>query len=210
MDNESIPYAETPSGIKTAKLSKIVKPVTDSLYEVDVSWNSLDWQIESFSKDYGGVDLNPDYQRGHVWTELQQQRFIEASMRKVLPSSAFLIQLNCPNWNENYTKGDLPLGMQCIDGLQRLTAVKGYLAGDVKPFGMHIREFDGSSFMCRGLTGPARFRIAMYGFTKKREVLEHYLAHNTGGTPHSDDELDRVREMLIAAEKPARDFEGER
>lgn len=48
-------------------------------YEVDVSFN----QINSWMKDQlaAGLDLNPDFQRGHVWTLEQRSRFVEYLLR---------------------------------------------------------------------------------------------------------------------------------
>lgn len=181
--------------MNASELDKIVRPLSKPVYECDSQWSYIATRLASYAKGYGSVDLNPDYQRGHVWTKAQQSAFIEAAFRGVLPSSAFLVQLNCPNWN-NYDKynGDLPRGFQCIDGLQRLTAIQSYLDGDVEVFGMTVRDFDGSRYGAKDIR--YRIRISVFDFETKREVLEHYLAHNSGGTPHSVDELDRVRGML--------------
>jgi len=38
--------------------------------------------------------------------------------------------------------------------------------------------------------------VAIHGFTKRSDLLNHYLSINSGGTPHSAEELDRVRALL--------------
>ena len=45
--------------LNTERLSAIIRPVPQRLNSTDIEWR--------------GLDLNPDFQRGHVWTESQQQ-----------------------------------------------------------------------------------------------------------------------------------------
>ena len=40
-------------------------------YQVDVDFGSLKDNIERFIEQFN-MELNPDFQRGHVWTEEQQ------------------------------------------------------------------------------------------------------------------------------------------
>lgn len=179
---------------KNAEFEAIIRPLRTASYEVDMEWSYFDRQIESIGADYGGLEMNPDFQRGHVWTPEQQQHFIENVLRGVVSSSGFHVQFNCPNWDNDRYNGDLPRGMQCIDGLQRITAVREFLAGNVKPFGLTAKELEGSRFSPK--RGSYRFRVAVHNFEKKADLLAHYLDLNAGGTPHSAEELDRVRAML--------------
>lgn len=177
---------------------RIVRPLRDSLYQVDVMWNGLEKHFEGWARDYGGVDLNPDYQRGHVWSPEQQQHFIENVLRGAVSQAGLTVQMNCPNWNVYNYDGELPQGFQCIDGLQRLTAVREYIKGNVKPFGLSVEEFNNSQFSVR--RGLFRLKMAVYDFTTRAEVLQHYLDLNAGGTPHTPEEIARVRTLKEAAE----------
>lgn len=182
---------------KTAKLKEIIKPLRTSIYATDIQWHWLESALERYAKDYGTVDLCPDFQRGHVWTPEQQLHYIENALRGLVAQNGFVIQFNCPNWETDNVKSDLPHGFQCIDGLQRLTAVQKYIAGEIKPFGLSVDDLHYSSFGIKGVQW--RFRFEIFDFTRKADVLQHYLDLNAGGTPHSKEEIERVRAMLSQA-----------
>ena len=190
--------AEKQRDLKNADLEAIIRPLRTASYEVDMEWHFFDRQIDNIGADYGGLELNPDFQRGHVWTPSQQQHFIENVLRGVVTSAGFHIQFNCANWDNVDYVGDLPRGLQCLDGLQRITAVRDFLAGKVKPFGLSATDLAGSRFSPR--RGYYRFRVAVHNFERKADLLAHYLDLNAGGTPHSSDELERVRAMLAASQ----------
>lgn len=181
---------------RTAELAKIIKPLRTAKYECDFEWSYAQKALADFEKDYGGMELCPDFQRGHVWTPDQQRHFIENTLRGVVSSSGFLVQFNCPNWENDDYSGDVPRGVQCIDGLQRITAVFEFLAGRVRPFGLVPADLACSSFSIRS---GYRFRLAMHNFTKRADLLQHYLDLNTGGTPHPASEIERVRKLRDAA-----------
>ncbi|EJH4818704.1 hypothetical protein LDZ95_23610 [Pseudomonas aeruginosa] len=42
-------------------------------------------------------------------------------------------------------------------------------------------------------------KIAIHDFTRRADLLDHYLSINAGGTPHSADEIERVRGLLAQA-----------
>ena len=50
---------------------------------IAVNWDYIESQLESYSDrgnetfKMGGLDLNPDFQRGHVWDEAKQIAFVE-------------------------------------------------------------------------------------------------------------------------------------
>ncbi len=182
---------------RTEELCAIINPLRTAQYEVDHDWRYIRTALDGYRKDYGGMDLTPDFQRGHVWTPEQQCHFIENVLRGVVSSAGFVIQFNCPNWENDRYSGDLPRGFQCIDGLQRLTAVQSFLDGDVKPFGLSADDLNGSRFSMRG--SSYRFRMAVHDFQTRADLLQHYVDLNAGGTPHTKAEIDRVRELRNAA-----------
>jgi hypothetical protein len=44
-----------------------------------------------------------------------------------------------------------------------------------------------------------RFKFEIFNFQIKADLLRHYLDLNAGGTPHSKEEIERVRKMLSDA-----------
>lgn len=188
--------ARDASAVKTAALAQVIRPLRTAQYEVDYEWTYFQKALSDLARDYGGLEMSPDFQRGHVWTPQQQQHFVENVLRGVIPSSGFLVQFNCPNWDGDNYEGDLPKGVQCIDGLQRITAVFEFLAGKVRPFGLTVDDLAGSAF---SIKSRYRFRLAMHNFGFRADLLQHYLDLNAGGTPHSTEEIERVRKLRETA-----------
>lgn len=169
-----------------------IRPLRNPIYGSDVAWHRLEPSLAEMGKDYEGLELNPDFQRGHVWTEDQQSRFIENCLRRVVAADGVLLHFNCPNFSLDGASGNLPNGLQCMDGLQRYTAITRYVNGHITAFGYSSSDLDGTLFSHRRL----HVSIAIHNFQSRAELLEHYLTMNAGGTPHSESELQRVRSLL--------------
>jgi hypothetical protein len=157
-------------------------------YEVDVPWGHLESHLESLAEragaNFGGLVMDPEYQRAHVWTRAQQVAYVEY----ILAGGEVGKQItwNSPDWMRSYRRPT-----ELVDGKQRIEAVRAFLRGEFSAYGMTAREGDrfdlGWSF---------RFRVCCLG--TREEVLQLYLNINAGGTPHTAEELDRVRELLAA------------
>jgi len=175
----------------------VIKPLRTAKWQADFRWDRLEENVASLGAEYGGLELIPDFQRGHVWTRAQQVHFIENCLRGVVASSGFLIQFNSPSWNDESADSDLPPGLQCVDGLQRYTAVTEFAKGNVKPFGFTAQELLRTQFH------PGRFhmKVAVHDFTLRADLLEHYLSINAGGTPHAAEEIERVQGLLAQAKQ---------
>lgn len=156
-----------------------------------------DWfkyQEETATKMGGAFNLCPDFQRGHVWTPEQQERYVESFLRGVAPKE---LRFNSPVYDgHNRAGGDMhPYDFVCIDGLQRLTAARDFLAGRVKVFGSlvadDLRETPFDPFRM-----TMYFTITIHSLNKREELLQMYLDINNGGSAHTKEELDRVRALL--------------
>ena len=122
------------------QLEAIIRPMAQARYEADFLFGGLEGSLQRLGEDFGGLELTPDFQRGHVWTPDQKRHFIENLLRGIISTSGLTIQFNCPQFEENSARRrdqDLPNHLQCIDGLQRLTAVLDFLRGEVQPFGLN-------------------------------------------------------------------------
>lgn len=178
-------------------IKDIYQPV--SMTRADVGLGRLQNQFESLYN----VDINPDYQRGHVWTEEQRRRYV-----------GFIIQggQNRPliintgpddngiGWPGSGKDSDYTFRTELVDGKQRYTSLVMWYNGEID-----ARLYDGSTVNISELQehGPSmsvlknsiRVRLGIVNLDRK-SVLEYYLRLNGGGTVHSDEELKRVREML--------------
>lgn len=157
-------------------------------YEVDVAWRYVEETLTSWSDTtdgMGGLDLSPDYQRAHVWTREQQVAYVEYQLRggEVGKNIVF----NSPDWGHGYKRPT-----ELIDGKQRLEAVRAFLRGEFPVFGHLFSEY--ADKLPQGLT----FRFRVCTLESRAEVLQLYLNINAGGTPHTPEELDRVRALLLA------------
>ena len=166
----------------------IPKFTTDGNYRVDVPWDHLEMWIarqDNKGDDLAGLDMDPDYQREHVWTEEQQIAYVEFCLRGGRGSSE--IRWNCSTWMKSFTTP-----VELVDGKQRLEAVRKFLRDELPAFGKTGAQYSGVLDMLRGCS----FSFIVNDLQTRAEVLQWYLDINTGGTPHTDDEIARVRALL--------------
>lgn len=175
------------------KFKDIKKFVRDSNYSVTTEWKYLPETLERLKErclsnnevKYDGLDLNPDFQRAHVWTEEQQIAYIEYVLRGGCGGRD--IYWNNPTWQKSYSEKTV-----LVDGKQRLMAVSSFLVNKFKIFGYYFQDYEDSLHA----VSSATLTFHINDLRTRREVLEWYLVFNAGGTPHSKEELDRVRVLL--------------
>jgi len=175
---------------------KDIQPFPHCGYHVDIAWKDLEgWISKHVEED--GLDLEPDFQRAHVWTEAQQIAYVEYRLRGGRTGIELLF--NCPGWMGDTTHpavAKMPNKMGpyvMVDGKQRLTAVRRFLASEIPVFG-HLRK---------NIKGEMRLHICSFTWMvaelpTRAEVLQWYLSFNSGGTPHTPEEIARVRALLEA------------
>ena len=156
-------------------------------YKVDVGFKYFSKTINRYVEEEGLI-LNPDFQRGHVWTEEQQERYIEYILKG--GTSGKEIFFNNPSW---YCKAQTDYDdFVCVDGLQRITAIMKFQSNHLRAFGFLYDEFDGEP---REIT--TRLSIRINDLQYKKDVLQWYVEMNEGGTPHSKEEIQKVKEMIF-------------
>lgn len=152
-------------------------------YCIDVDFSDLDFVLERYKKEHG-LNLNPDFQRGHVWTEEQQIAYVEYLLSDPDKDKSIQVIFNCSGWMTHRWKED----MVCVDGLQRLTACLRFLHNEIPAYGTYFKDYSG------WMKGGLKFVVG--SFHKKSDVLKWYLELNSKGTPHTDEEIERVKTML--------------
>ena len=173
--------------MKITKYSDIPKFTRDGQWQADFSPKDLITEIDRCVSEEG-LQLEPDFQRGHVWTPEQQSAFMEYFLRG--GKSGRVIYLNKPSWNRSVPTEAYD-DFVCVDGLQRLTAIRGWLNNEVPVFGSFQSEFT-DKFHGMGST----FLLNINDLKSKDKVLKWYIGMNAGGTPHSKAEIDRVKELF--------------
>lgn len=172
--------------MKLTRFQDIPQFTQSGSYAVDVGWNYLEKHLEDWTRRDGTapVDLDPDFQRAHVWTREQQVAYVEYCLRG--GRSGRDLYFNCVGWMRDY-RGPFVL----VDGKQRLTAVRSFLADEFEAFGSKHSEYT-DSMRVHIMT----FRFHVNDLKTRAQVLNWYLEMNAGGTPHTDEEIGRVSALL--------------
>lgn len=155
-------------------------------YQVNYPLTSLVKYIEEEIRD-AGLQLNPAFQRGHVWNEQQQIAWLEYHLKG--GKSGNTIYLNNPFWHS----GRIPEEGKyvCVDGLQRITAAQRFIHNEIKVFGSYFNEYEDTLRVL-----PATIYLNVNDLKTEKEVLQWYVDMNSGGTPHTDIEIERVKKMI--------------
>lgn len=124
------------------------------------------------------------------WTEEQQISYVAHVLRG--GTSGKTIFLNNPNWQEH--RSDTYTDFVCVDGLQRLTALKRFVNNEIKVFNHYYKEFTGSLRIYHNL------KLNINNLKTKKEVLNWYVEMNEGGTPHTKEEIDKVKNLILKEE----------
>jgi len=175
------------------KFSDIPQYIETGSWECNYSFESLVKTIENWCTTTEDSDtlleMNPDFQRGHVWTEQQQIAFVESVLRGGA-KNARVIYLNNPNWMRYI---DRPYkDFVCVDGLQRYTAIKRFIRNEIKAFEYYYNEFEDNLRMKHDM------KININDLPTRKDVLEWYIQFNSGGTIHTEEEIERVKKLLEA------------
>lgn len=169
--------------MKRSDIKLLVEP---GHYAPDCEWDLF---VEEWITVHHGIKvIIPDFQRCHVWTREQQTAYIE-NMLRGFPSGRD-VYYNHPTWGTFENAEKYPL--EIIDGQQRINAVTAFMNNEFPVFGNNYRkDFEG------GLDyHTAFFKVHVLRMKTRREVIEWYLSFNAGGTIHSAEELNRVRQLL--------------
>lgn len=178
------------------KYSEIEKLTRESNYSVDVPFESVKRTINEYICELK-LQMNPDFQRGHVWNKEQKRAYIEYILRGGM--SGRDIYFNCVNWiREGKGVKNEESNFVLVDGLQRITAIIEYLDNKIgifpdinRPEGYFASDFDDKVSLLISL------RFHVNDLQTRAEVLKWYLEMNCGGTPHSSDEIKRVQELYL-------------
>jgi len=180
-----------PAPSKITRFEDIPQFTRGGSWECDFDLEGVLGFIQDEQKD-NRLNMDPDFQRGHVWTEDQQSRWIEFFLRG--GKTGRVIYFNHPGWQSNYL-GDMVI----VDGKQRCEAIRRFLGNEIKAFRSYHREYT-DTLRRSGHT----MRINVNDLKTRAEVLQWYIEFNSGGTPHSDEEIARVGKLLVAEYKRKR------
>ena len=164
-----------------------IKMMTKSpSYHVNVSWRDLDRHLEDLRRNRR-LELEPPFQRSHVWTKEEQISFVEYGLKGGL--SGRNVYLNARRWGTGE-----PYPLVLVDGLQRITAVLAFLNDEIPAFGTLRSEYEDDMHY----TSPC-FEWFVNDLPSMHMVVDWYVELNSTGRPHTVAEIDaaiRYRETL--------------
>jgi hypothetical protein len=138
------------------------------------------------------MDLDPEYQRGHVWTERQESKFVGALLEHNQAIPPFWMNWTGPNRQSS----------EVVDGKQRIKACLRWLNDEIPancPCGIDVWY----SELCEVDNRALDLYVTMsWNFVNLSpvDVMKFYLRLNGGGTIHTEDELERVKRLITLSE----------
>lgn len=172
---------------KITKFSDIPQFTRDGSCQYDFAieylMDFLNTEIEQFN-----LQLNPKFQRGHVWTEDQQVAWLEYFLKG--GKSGRIVYFNNPSQHKSVKDGSYN-DYVCVDGLQRITAIQRFMNNEIKVFGSYYREYEDETRIA-----THTIKVNINDLKTEREVLQWYVDMNSGGTPHTKAEIEKVEKMI--------------
>lgn len=174
---------------KYTRFANIPRFTESGAWECDFQLNRVIAFVDEQTRE-AGLDLDPDFQRGHVWTVAQQSRWIEFFLRG--GTTGRVLYFNNPAWSG---KASSYTDFVIVDGKQRLEAIRAFVGGRLKVFGSYHHEYTDEIRLTQTM------KINVNDLKTRAEVLLWYLQMNSGGTVHTDEELARIEELLKSERK---------
>ena len=157
-------------------------------YQIDVPLTYIPKLLKSYETDFG-LEMNPDFQRGNVWSDEQQMKYLKFFLRG--GRTANIIYFNCPSFGKGETERcDYPQ-MVLVDGLQRLTSFLRFLNNEIPVFNTYYKDFEDAPRDARTM-----IKFNINDLQTREEVLRWYIEMNSGGIVHSTEEISRVTRLL--------------
>jgi len=178
--------------MKLTRFADIPQFTRDSNWQVDYGLKLAVIQIQQWQTEGGNtanLDMDPDFQRAHVWTEQQQIAWLEFFLRG--GKTGRDIRFNHPGWMRSY-QGEFVI----MDGKQRMEAARRFIENEIQAFGSYFSEFTDSLYCT-----DATLCFHVNTLQTRAEVIQWYLEFNTGGTPHTPEEIEKAKKFLEAETK---------
>ena len=137
-----------------------------------------------------GVDLDPEYQRGNVWTPEQKVALIDSIFHNVDIGKFAIIKRP---WGPNKNVPITQKLYEMLDGKQRLTALVEFFTGQFSYKGKYYFELhprDQSHFTRYSVSWAETADLT------KEQKYRYFLKLNTTGTPVDPKHMEKVADML--------------
>jgi hypothetical protein len=141
-----------------------------------------------------GVDLNPEYQRGNVWSDEQKELLIDSIYKRINIGSFVFVE---KKWFHNNDVTDYMY--EILDGKQRYTAILDYIMGKFPYHGKYYHELSpvtrNEFENCQVLIGELQLDKNTSEYNKKK-VLEQFIRLNECGTTMDKSIIENARKIM--------------
>ena len=131
---------------------------------------------------YFGLDLDPEYQRGFVWSNEDKVRLIDSIFRNIDIGKFALVR---KDWNEKYL-------YEVLDGKQRIRAILDFYENKFPYKGKYFNDL-----CARDQNHFEDYMISMAEIdeTDQKTILKYFLMLNTGGVQMDKEHLEKVQKQ---------------
>lgn len=177
-----------------------VNPVVDNPFLIEIKPSDVFYSNQSISGlldkyFHFGIDVNPEYQRGNVWTEEQKVKLIDSIFNNINIGSFVFVE---KKWftDEHEITSEM---FEILDGKQRLTAIIDYVSSKFPYKGKYWHElspYSQSQFENQGiLVGEMKLNRKDKEYNRK-QVIEQFVRLNEGGTSMDKEILYKAKKMI--------------
>ena len=164
--------------------------IADGNYRINMSLEDIKDRIERDISEYG-LNLNPDFQRAHVWNVEQRVLYVEFLLKGGRSNP---IYFNHEGWMRSF-QGEYVI----VDGKQRLTSILMFLNNEFSVF--KDKDLEGTGFYAKEFDRiPNDVEFIINDLPNRKLVLQWYLQMNKGNVAHTKEELEKVENMILALE----------
>ena len=164
--------------------------VEDNDIFFNFSQRDLSGLLSLMFKSYG-IDLNPVYQRGNVWTDAQKVALIDSVYKNIDIGKFTIIKRK---WGDNPNKPETPFMYEMLDGKQRLTALYEFYTSKLNYRSFYYYQMNPSD------RNHFKYYSISYAETDPltdEQKYRYFLKLNTTGTPVDKAHLRKVRELWL-------------
>lgn len=162
---------------------------TDFTENEDVRLNFNNSNIEHLIQMHYhfGIDFNPDYQRGYVWTQEDKELLLDSVFKNIDIGKFALIRLSDAEWIER------DFGYEILDGKQRLSTLIEFYENKFAYKGKYYNDL---SWKDRITFKNHNISVAEVQSENKKTILKYFLMLNRTGKAMDKSQLDKVENML--------------
>ena len=166
--------------------SKESKPLFNSKRLPRISYSNSTLQSICSKKYSFGLNLDPYYQRGLVWSEEQKVSLIDSIFKEVEIGRFLFIDLGWQGiGKESY---------EVVDGKQRLSAIFDFIENKFKYKGLYYKDLCKSDV--RRFNNLSIVWGTLHSSTTKDELLEIFVRLNTHGVAMDKSHLEKVKALM--------------